>query len=92
MRALLDTHTFLWWITDDARLSALGRQVIAAAENEIYLSAASVWEMTIKVGKGRLILPAPPAEFIASRMLQSRFRPLPVQTCPPFTATPSIAY
>jgi PIN domain nuclease of toxin-antitoxin system len=59
VKALLDTHTFLWWNLDDPRLSARARAVIGDGQNEIFVSAASAWEIAIKVGKGRLTLPDP---------------------------------
>lgn len=52
MRLLLDTHIALWAITDDARLTAGARDLISSAENEIYVSAASVWEISIKHALG----------------------------------------
>lgn len=79
MKALLDTHTFLWWCTDAPSLSVHAKQVIADGRNEIFLSAASVWEIVIKAAKGRLILPEPPAQYISNRMSIYRFQPLPVQ-------------
>lgn len=79
MRALLDTHTFLWWNMDDPKLSARARELIADAGNEIYLSAASAWEMAIKVSKGRLVLPEEPDRYVADRMAYYHFLPLPVQ-------------
>ena len=54
MRVLLDTHAFLWWITDDPRLSANARQIISNGTNELFLSAPSAWEIAIKAGLGRL--------------------------------------
>ncbi len=54
MRALLDTHTFLWWIADSGRLSGTARQVIADETNDIIVSAASAWEITTKFRLGRL--------------------------------------
>jgi PIN domain nuclease of toxin-antitoxin system len=79
MKALLDTHTFLWWITDDPSLSIRAREVIADGQNEIFLSAATVWEIVLKAAKGRLILPEPPGTFISSRMRLYRFQTLPIQ-------------
>lgn len=79
MKVLMDTHTFLWWNTDDPLLSTRAREVIADGRNEVFLSAASVWEIVIKTAKGRLILPEPPGIYIASRMNLYRFQPLPVQ-------------
>ena len=79
MKVLLDTHTFLWWTTDDPLLSARAKEIIADGENEIFLSAASAWEIALKTAKGRLILPEPPEQYISSRMSVYRFRALPVE-------------
>jgi PIN domain nuclease of toxin-antitoxin system len=54
VKALLDTHALLWWLSDDPSLSARARRAITAADNEIFVSAASVWELAIKNKKGRL--------------------------------------
>jgi PIN domain nuclease of toxin-antitoxin system len=79
MRALLDTHAFLWWNMEDPQLSPLAREIIADGRNEIFLSAASVWEISIKAAKGKLVLPEPPAQYIANRMGLYRFQPLLIQ-------------
>lgn len=55
MRLLLDTHAVLWWALDDRRLGADARRSIADAA-EVYVSAASIWEMAIKIGLGKLEL------------------------------------
>lgn len=62
MRALLDTHTFLWWLNDDRRLSRTARDTIADEANPILVSAASAWEIATKVRKGKL----PGAELLAA--------------------------
>ena len=54
MRALLDTHAFLWWIADSGRLSGMARSVIAEEENDILISAASAWEVATKFRIGKL--------------------------------------
>ena len=55
MRLLLDTHAFLWWLAGDAkRLSRRARQAIGNSENDVYVSAASVWEIAIKHRLGKL--------------------------------------
>lgn len=79
MRVLLDTHAFLWWNTDDPQLSLRAREIIANGENEVFLSAASVWEIVIKTAKGKLVLPEAPTQYIANRISLYRFRPLPIQ-------------
>lgn len=79
MRALLDTHTFLWWITDDPRLSSGVRRIIGDGENKLFLSAASGWEMAIKAGIGKLELPGDPESFISEQLAVNAIEPLPVQ-------------
>jgi PIN domain nuclease of toxin-antitoxin system len=79
VKALLDTHTFLWWNMDDEQLSTQVRDIIADGQNEIYFSAASSWEITIKTAKGRLALPEEPAAYISKRMKLHNFQPLPIQ-------------
>ena len=59
---LLDTHTFLWWMDDNASLSATARQTIADEANDIVVSAASAWEIATKFRLGKL----PEAEAVAS--------------------------
>ena len=54
MRLLLDTHALLWWQTDDARLSAPARAAIADEANEVFVSAASAWEIATKLRIGKL--------------------------------------
>ncbi len=79
MKALLDTHTFLWWNLDDPQLSAKARAFIAEGANEIFLSAASAWEITIKYAKGRLELPQPPDKYVPDRLVHHQFSALPIQ-------------
>jgi len=64
MRVLLDTCTFLWIVSDDPELSASARRLFADAGNEVYLSAVSAWEISVKHGMGRLPLPQPPSRFV----------------------------
>lgn len=52
--ALLDTHALIWFLDDDKRLSRRAREVIAPRQNRLFYSAASVWEMAIKISIGRL--------------------------------------
>lgn len=56
MRLLLDTHVVLWAVLDDARLWPAARREIMAAE-ALFISAASVWEVAIKSGLGKLSVP-----------------------------------
>lgn len=54
MRYLLDTHALLWWWTDDPQLSAHARDLIADERHEIFVSAASAWEIATKHRLGKL--------------------------------------
>jgi PIN domain nuclease of toxin-antitoxin system len=54
MRVLLDTHTLLWWLDGDRRLSRRARRVIADDGNAVLVSAASAWEISTKVRLGKL--------------------------------------
>lgn len=78
MKLLLDTHTFLWWITDDARLSDTARKAIADSGNEVYFSAVSAWELAIKAGLGKLQLTEDLSEFVHEQLAQNRFIPVPL--------------
>ena len=67
MRLLLDTCTFLWVITDTPDLSATARARFTDPANEVFLSAASAWEIGIKWRRGRLPLPQPATSFVADQ-------------------------
>ena len=54
MDLLLDTHVLLWWLADDTRLTDTARELIAAPDNMIFVSAASAWEISIKQTLGKL--------------------------------------
>lgn len=51
---ILDTHIFLWWLFDDARLSQHLRQIMSNIEQPVYVSSASVWEISTKYRLGKL--------------------------------------
>ena len=78
MKALLDTHVFLWWIASAARLSHHARRLIEDGENELYVSTASVWEMSIKAALGKLLLPVGQPNFIREQIQMNAVTPLPV--------------
>ncbi|WP_420263943.1 type II toxin-antitoxin system VapC family toxin [Candidatus Magnetominusculus dajiuhuensis] len=78
MRALLDTHTFLWWITGSGLLSGRAVRFISDVRSELYLSAVSVLEIVIKTQAGRLSLPETPEIFIADQMVINSIQCLPM--------------
>lgn len=72
MKILLDTHTFLWWVADDSQLSATAKNMIANSNNTIYFSVVSAWEIIIKVGTVKLVLPENPEIYIPSRLISNQ--------------------
>jgi PIN domain nuclease of toxin-antitoxin system len=74
MRVLLDTPIFLWWLSDDPKLSEPARSLITSA-SDAYVSSASIWEATIKVGLGKLDVDL---DALVSEIEHSGFRELPV--------------
>jgi PIN domain nuclease of toxin-antitoxin system len=78
MNLLLDTHTFLWWLTDDLRLSQHARELLADGDSRLLFSAASGWEIAIKVRLGRLSLPEPAEDFIPAQLAENAIEDLPV--------------
>lgn len=78
MNLLLDTHAFLWFIGDDESLSPTARAAITAAENQVWLSAASAWEITVKHGIGKLPLPEEPDRFVPTMRQRAGIALLPI--------------
>ena len=78
MRVLLDTHAFLWWVLEDPRLSAGARNLIAAPETDVVVSAVSAWEIAIKAADRRLDLPEPAQTYVPDRIVANGFRELHV--------------
>lgn len=79
MKALLDTHTFLWWITNTPKLSSRVHKIVSDGKNELFLSAASGWEIAIKAQLGRLQVPDKPELFISEQMVINAIQGLPIQ-------------
>jgi PIN domain nuclease of toxin-antitoxin system len=79
MRLLLDTHIFLWHITDDERLSPDVQAAISDPDNEVYLSVASTWEAEIKFALGKLPVPESPSPFFPKQRTLHRIAKLSVE-------------
>lgn len=71
MQLLLDTHSFLWFIGGDERLSERAKEAIADLENEAFLSVASLWEIAIKINIGKLKLPRPFGDLIPDQLTRN---------------------
>jgi PIN domain nuclease of toxin-antitoxin system len=77
--ALLDTHSFLWFIAGDSRLSETARRFIADPQNTVLVSTASLWEIAIKVSIGKLALAQPYGELIPQQLERQRIGVLGVE-------------
>jgi PIN domain nuclease of toxin-antitoxin system len=78
VRLLLDTCTFLWIVGGDKALSARAREAFADPDSEVFLSAASAWEIAVKHRLGKLPLPTPPEDFVPTQRVAHGIEPLPV--------------
>lgn len=74
MQYLLDTHTLIWWLTNEPTLSIQAKSEIANPDNIVFVSAASTWEIAIKKSLGKLESPDDLVEQIAKQ----RFKSLPI--------------
>jgi PIN domain nuclease of toxin-antitoxin system len=79
MMILLDTHVFLWYISADSQLPIEYRDAIRDPDNQVFLSAASVWEAVIKYALGKLPLPEAAAEYLPRQREAHRIASLPVE-------------
>ncbi|WP_242034280.1 type II toxin-antitoxin system VapC family toxin [Richelia sinica] len=75
----MDTHTFIWYVTDDSQISNQVLEVINDENNQIFLSIASVWEMGIKHGLGKLSFNVPFETFIRQQMSINDFTLLDIK-------------
>ncbi len=75
---MIDTHTFLWFIDSDPNLSDSALVHVKDGSNEIYLSVASIWEIAIKVGTGKLRLAEPLRSFIHEQLELNRINALSI--------------
>jgi PIN domain nuclease of toxin-antitoxin system len=78
MRFLIDTHCFLWMLTEPELLRGSCRELIANEENVVVLSAVSALEIAIKTSRGKFELPDPPSELIPRVVEELRLTVLPV--------------
>jgi PIN domain nuclease of toxin-antitoxin system len=78
VRYLVDTHTFLWFIMDNPNLSQIAKAEVENAQNELYLSVASLWEMAIKISLGKLKISLPFADFVETHITGNEFQLLSI--------------
>ena len=78
MKFLLDTSVWLWSLGPVEKINRKGRELLADGRQEIYLSAASSWEISIKLSLGKLQLPDSPEVYVPRRLAEQRILPLPI--------------
>ncbi|MXX51797.1 MAG: type II toxin-antitoxin system VapC family toxin [Chloroflexi bacterium] len=80
MNCLLDTSTFIWYVSAQIRLSDIALSILSDAGNKVYLSLVSIWELAIKYRTGKLdLIPPPFSEWIASELESNSFSLLEIQ-------------
>jgi PIN domain nuclease of toxin-antitoxin system len=78
VRLLLDTHAFVWWLNGDGRLTGRARRAIADESNQIFVSAASAWELATKARLGKLPAAADVAADVPTCIADQGFQALDV--------------
>jgi PIN domain nuclease of toxin-antitoxin system len=74
VKLLLDTHAWLWWLSDAKELGEPARTAIGSLDNLVVVSAATVWEVGIKRARGKLSFDGDPVDEVA----RGGFEPLPI--------------
>lgn len=88
MALLLDTHTFLWFINNDPRLSPAAARRIGDADERVFLSVVSAWEIVITMGTGKLALSRPLPDLWRDSILRNDFEVLDVAATHVFALEP----
>ena len=78
MRYLLDTHTLLWFLSGDESLSQTARQLIENEANQIFVSIASLWEITIKSSLSKLELASSLEQMLVDKLLENDIQTLAI--------------
>jgi PIN domain nuclease of toxin-antitoxin system len=78
MKYLLDTMVWLWSVGPTDRIGEKGLEILSAVDEEIYLSAASMWEIAIKTRNGKIDLPDLPGRYVPKRTSEQGIRSLPI--------------
>ncbi len=81
MSLLLDTHVWLWWTAGDTERipREVRRRILAVADERVFVSVASLWEITIKSALGKLTFPNSPASYAVRQMKRQRFHLLSIR-------------
>jgi PIN domain nuclease of toxin-antitoxin system len=79
VKALLDTHAFLWWLLDEDRLGRRARRILGDSRNVLLWSVASSWELAIKVGLGKVRVPGRLRSYLPQKLLEQGITTLPIE-------------
>jgi PIN domain nuclease of toxin-antitoxin system len=79
VRILIDTGCWLWSLADPEHLNERARELLSDPRQDLFLSSASSWEISIKAGLGKLQLPESPAKYVPARMAALNIQGLPVE-------------
>lgn len=77
-RILLDTHAFLWWCGGSSRLSPTAQAAVANPANDVFVSAACLWELATKIRIGKLVFPRSLGGTLLDEVRAERFSALPI--------------
>jgi PIN domain nuclease of toxin-antitoxin system len=75
---LLDTHSFVWWVSDRSQLSQAARAALEDESSQLYLSVVSAWEIALLQKKNRLSLPVPAPAFLQRGLARHGINELPL--------------
>jgi PIN domain nuclease of toxin-antitoxin system len=78
MKLLLDTHVFLWMDGEPARLSAHAAQLLSDRSNSLHLSVVSLWEIQIKLQRGKLHLRLPLEQIVREQQVRNGLGVMPI--------------
>ena len=78
MRLLLDTHTLFWSVEEPTKVSTTAMAAIRPLANDVLLSAATIWELAIKVGQGKIALSMPYRQWMERAIVDLKLTILPV--------------
>jgi PIN domain nuclease of toxin-antitoxin system len=78
MKYLLDTVVWIWSVGPSERINQAGLEILASGKDDVYLSSATSWEISIKVRTGKLSFPEPTGSYISRFMARQNLRPLAI--------------
>jgi PIN domain nuclease of toxin-antitoxin system len=79
LKLLLDTHCWLWWLSEPHKLTSSMQQAISHPDNKLFLSVASIWEIAIKVAIGKLTIPQSLSKLVVEQLPQDGINTLDIR-------------